>query len=160
MHGSDILNALTSFREGFYLMTELHQILVFIGLIALTVLVLSLVYHLVKGSLYLAFYIVKGSLYLAYYSVKLPLLLIYYAFKGTFSLIFIPLSGHHHHRTHVMVRTTYPEIKTKTPEEETIKINHFCPTCGKPFTSVMENLFVSNNRCFCEACGAKAEISA
>ncbi len=166
MNGSDILNSLISLRENFHLMTEVHQIMIFVGLIALTVLALSLVYYLVKGVLYLTFYIVKGSLYLTYYSVKLPLLIVYYTLKGITQLVFMPFTDHrpHNHRrvrAHVMVRASYPEIKTKTPEgEKTVKINHFCPTCGKPFTSVMENLFVSNNRCFCEACGSKAEITA
>ncbi|MHA1519811.1 MAG: hypothetical protein ACTSRK_06465 [Promethearchaeota archaeon] len=165
MNPSDMLNSLISLRENFHLMSETHQILIFVGLIALTVLTLSLVYYLVKGVLYLTFYIVKGSLYLAYYSVKLPLQIVFYTLKGITQLVFMPFTYHrpHNHRrirAHVIVRASYPEIKTKTPGEETIKINHFCPTCGKPFTSVMENLFVTSDRCFCESCGAKAEITA
>lgn len=147
MHGSEFIEMLTSFREGFATMAGSHQALAFVGLIALTVLALSLVYYIVKGTLYLTYYVVKGSLYLAYYSIKLPLMVIYYIFKGIVSIIIPPRREYQ--------PTPITAKITSSPMQQTV---HYCPDCGKPFTPVMEGIFQKTHQCFCEACGAKAEI--
>ena len=133
----------------------LFQIFIIIGLIALTIAALVLVYYILKGLTYLLYYIFKG---------------LYYLFKGIF-LGFYKLFEAFYHAISGKPKKNKQEI-SPPPEGPIIprehfpsvigrnefKIPNYCTECGQQITESMSSLLISRGIGYCFYCGKEFKI--
>jgi hypothetical protein len=128
------------------------QILIIIGLIALTIAVLVLVYYILKGVAYLLYYLFKG-LYLLLKAI----------FTGIYKLLeelFYAISGKPRKKVQKItppsnVPINIPEYTPKSQEVTNVKIPYYCTECGQKITESMNSLLVSRGVAFCFYCGTE-----
>ncbi len=131
------------------------QILIIIGLIALTIAALVLVYYILKGLAYLLYYIFKG---------------LYYLFKGIF-LGFYKLFEAFYHAISGKPKKSKQEILAipETPqfsreyfpnkiEQNKFKIPNYCTECGQKITESMSSLLTSRGVGYCFHCGKEFNL--
>jgi len=135
----------------------LTQILVSIGLIAITIAALILVYYILKGVAYLLYYLFKG---------------LYYLFKGIFlgiyklfEALYYVISGKPKKKEVVIPQTLEPPSIPPTQisnliQQNEIRIPNYCTECGEKITESMESLLTSRGVAFCFYCGKQFEIRA
>jgi hypothetical protein len=131
------------------------QILIIIGLIALTIAALVLVYYILKGVAYLLYYLFKG-LYLLLKAI----------FTGIYKLfeeLYYTISGKPRKKAH---RITPPPSEPIIPPEESpmyqevkdVKIPYYCTECGQKITESMNSLLTSRGVAFCFHCGKEFKL--
>ncbi|MFX1571402.1 MAG: hypothetical protein ACFFB0_01525 [Promethearchaeota archaeon] len=128
----------------------ISQILIIVGLIALSIAVLVLVYYLLKGLAYLLYYIFKGLYYL-FKGIFLGLYKFFEAFYYVISgkrkkvkqeILIIPDSS----------QTSRENIPHKI-DQITSKIPIYCTECGQRITESMAFLLTSQGVGYCFHCG-------
>ena len=122
------------------------QVLVIIGIIAVVVLVVTLVYYIIKGIAYLIYYIFKGIFYLLKY--------IGYGFYKLFEGFYLLVSGKSKSQTQ---KNTKINIQDNIPKDLRISLE-YCIECGKRVTSNMKKRLQVKGIVFCVNCGARLRI--
>jgi hypothetical protein len=133
----------------------LTQILVFIGIIALTIATIVLVYYILKGVAYLLYYLFKG---------------LYYLFKGIFlgiyklfEAIYNAIKRKPNKKEEPIPQTLEPpaippeQISNLILRNE-IRVPTYCTECGQKITESMKSLLTSRSIAFCFYCGKQYEI--
>jgi hypothetical protein len=133
------------------------QILVSIGIIAVTIAAIVLVYYILKGVAYLLYYLFKGL----YYLFKDLFLGIYKLFETLYHAI----SG----KPKTTIEPIPPTLETPSIhakpisnfiQRNEIRIPNYCTECGEKITESMESLLTSRGVAFCFYCGKEFEIRA
>ncbi|MFX0027762.1 MAG: hypothetical protein ACFE8B_01010 [Candidatus Hermodarchaeota archaeon] len=135
----------------------LTQILLIIGILALLIGVIILVYYILKGVAYLLYYLFKG---------------LYYLFKGIFvglyklfEALYYAISGKPKKEKKIL--TPVPE-HSPIPIQQNLthyeidqaKIPSYCTECGYKLTESMQSLLISRGIAFCFKCGMQFELKA
>ena len=135
----------------------LTQILVIVGIIALTIAAIVLVYYILKGVAYLLYYLFKGL----YYLLKGIFLGIYKLLES----LYYAISGKPKKKEETIPQT--PQPPTIPPEQisnliqqNEIRIPTYCTECGQKITESMGSLLTSRGVAFCFYCGKEFEIRA
>ncbi|MFW9897031.1 MAG: hypothetical protein ACFFD7_14590 [Candidatus Thorarchaeota archaeon] len=133
----------------------LTQILIIIGLIAITIAVLVLVYYILKGLAYFLYYLFKGL----YLFLKAIFTGIYKIFKDMYYVI----SGKSRKKPPVMPYPSIksnisPEYSSKYQEVKSEKIPYYCTECGQKLTVSMSKLLTSRGIAFCFSCGKEFKL--
>ncbi|MHA2181435.1 MAG: hypothetical protein ACXAAH_08435 [Promethearchaeota archaeon] len=131
------------------------QILIIVGLIALTIAALVLVYYILKGVAYLLYYLFKG-LYLLLKAI----------FTGIYKLfeeLFYSISGKPRKKIQEVTPPSgepinLPEYTSEFQEESNIKIPYYCTECGQKITESMNSLLTSQGVAFCFYCGTEFKL--
>ncbi|MFX1278900.1 MAG: hypothetical protein ACFFA3_05745 [Promethearchaeota archaeon] len=133
----------------------LTQILVAIGIIAILIGAIILVYYILKGVGYLLYYLFKG---------------LYYLFKGIFiglyklfEALYYAISGKPKKQKGKILPTTEVQV---TPVEQRLsqygiereKIPSYCTECGHKLTESMQFLLISKGFAYCFHCGMQFEL--
>jgi hypothetical protein len=163
----DFSNIATAWQEivNWFLAQPLFaQVLVIIGVVAVLVLAVILVYYVLKGIGYLIYYLFKGI----YYLFKGIGLLIYKIFEGLYYVI----SGKPKPKKCCEVpnvqqptqqqSTQPPQVKEeepivpiqKTPQVVSSEVT-FCSDCGSKFTDTMLQSLSDTGVAYCIHCGSK-----
>ena len=132
------------------------QIVIIIGLIALTIAALVLVYYILKGVAYLLYYLFKG-LYLLLKAI----------FTGIYKLfeeLYYEISGKPRKKDQ---KITHPssepiQIPVNIPKFQDIKkekIPYYCTECGQKITDSMNTLLTSRGVAFCFYCGKEFKLN-
>lgn len=154
------IEAIMAFRGWLHALPMIYQILVLIGLVALTVGVLSLVYYAVKGAIILCIEIVKATI-------------------NIIKSIIEAITNHTKAPTRQSRRSRYeyrqpvPPVAPAAPTAPTaplspmpprplnvttaVQVLH-CPECGEQFTPEMMKLMANKHNVFCEFCGKELEF--
>lgn len=133
----------------------LTQILVIIGIVALTIAAIVLVYYILKGVAYLLYYLFKGL----YYLLKGIFLGIYKLIEA----LYYTISGKPKKRKESIPQTLEPpkippaQISNLITQNK-IKIPTYCTECGQKITNSMQSLLTSRGVAFCFYCGKQFEI--
>ena len=131
------------------------QILLGIGIIAVLIGVIVLVYYILKGVAYLLYYLFKG---------------LYYLFKGIFvgiyklfEALYYAISGKPKKQKNTLTHIpesppipVQPELTNFKLEE--VKIPSYCTECGHKLTKSMQSLLASRGTAFCFHCGMQFEL--
>jgi hypothetical protein len=133
----------------------LTQILVLIGIIAITIAALVLVYYILKGVAYLLYYLFKGL----YYLLKGIFLGIYKLFEA----FYYAISGKPKNSKEPIPATLEPPVIppeqiSNLLQRNEISIPNYCTECGQKITKSMESLLTSRRIAFCFYCGKQYEI--
>ena len=141
---------------GYFLdLPLLSQILIIIGLVAITIAALVLVYYILKGLVYLLYYIFKGLYYL-FKGIFLGLSKLFESFyhaisgkskKGKQKLLSIPESPQ-------FSREYFPN----KIEQNKFKIPNYCTECGQKITKSMSSLLISRGVGYCFHCGKEFKL--
>ncbi len=131
------------------------QILIIIGLIALTIAALVLVYYILKGVAYLLYYLFKG-LYLLLKAI----------FTGIYKLLeglYYAISGKPRKKAPQITSLPSepiipPEDSPMSPEVTDVKIPYYCTECGQKITESMNTLLTSRGVAFCFYCGKEFKL--
>ncbi len=140
------------------------QVLVIIGVVAVLVLAVILVYYVLKGVAYLIYYLFKGI----YYLLKGIGLLFYKIFEG----LYYAISGKpkpqkccetpNEQQTQQQQSTQQPpqvEEEPIVPIQKTPQVVHpeitFCSECGNKFTDTMLESLSTSGVAYCIHCGSK-----
>ncbi|MFX0023094.1 MAG: hypothetical protein ACFE9S_12275 [Candidatus Hermodarchaeota archaeon] len=136
------------------------QVLVIIGVVAVLVLAVILVYYVLKGVGYLIYYLFKGI----YYLLKGIGLLFYKIFEG----LYYAISGKPRPpKTEAPQETTQqpPQQPPQVEEEPIVPIQKssqlvrpevtFCSECGNKFTDTMLESLSTTGVAYCIHCGSK-----
>ena len=133
----------------------LSQILMIIGIIALTILAVVLIYYVLKGVAYLLYYLFKGL----YYLFKS----IFHGLYKLFEALYYAISGKLKKKEEMTPQT--PEVPTIPPqqvpnliERNEIRIPSYCTECGQKITESMESLLISRGTAYCFYCGKDFEL--
>ena len=127
------------------------QILILVGVIAVLVLAVVIVYYVLKGVAYLVYYILKG----VYYLLKGIGLLIYKLCEGLYYII----SGKP--KPNILQQQSQPQIRKQiiqyAPIQKNSRETHhevtFCSECGKKFSESMLHTLSENDIVYCIHCG-------
>jgi hypothetical protein len=163
------LEALLALRGWIQALPLIYQILVFAGIVALTVGVLSIVYYIVKGAIVLAIELVKATFNLikslveaiANHARAPPR----YRYKKVHPIQpprpprppQAPLPP----KAPMPARAAYqdPALPARPIDESTVEVETLhCPECGEAFTPAMVNLMKVDRQVFCEFCGKQLEF--
>lgn len=133
----------------------LSQILVIIGIIALTIATIVLVFYILKGVAYLLYYIFKGS----YNLLKGIFIGIYKLFEA----IWYALTGKPKNKKVKSSVLREPQsnptnVISKLIERNEIRIVNYCTECGQKITDSMNSLLTSRGRAFCFYCGNEFKL--
>jgi len=126
------------------------QILFIFGIVAITVLVITGVYYLLKGIAYLIYYCLKGLFYL----IKGITFGLYKLFEGLYRLI----SGKPANKKQMNCCQNKNEMEAKEIQKVPISIPktsvaQYCNQCGNKFTERMSQQLVSSGMVYCVNCG-------
>ena len=132
-----------------------NQILIVIGLIALTIAAIVVVYYVLKGVAYLLYYIFKG-LYLIFKSI----------YTGLSELLedsTYTIFGKSRKKDQIITPPSNEPISspanTSNFEEKTdLKIPYYCTECGQKLTKSMNALLTSRGVAFCFYCGEEFKL--
>lgn len=127
------------------------QILVLVGVIAVLVLAVVIVYYVLKGVAYLVYYLLKG----VYYLLKGIGLLIYKLIEG----LYYNISGKP--KPNTLQQQNQPQINKQILQNAPIQKNFrdvhpevtFCSECGNKFSDSMLHTLSENNIVYCIHCG-------
>ena len=133
----------------------LSQILIIVGIVALVIAAVILVYYILKGVVYLLSYIFKG---------------LHYLFKGIFlgvyklyELLYYAISGKPREKKQII--TPAPEKSTDSIEQPSRIIERndatfpkYCTECGQEITESLESLLISKGVAFCFYCGNQFKL--
>ncbi|MFW9821962.1 MAG: hypothetical protein ACFFE4_03460 [Candidatus Thorarchaeota archaeon] len=133
----------------------LGQILIIIGLIAITIAALVLVYYILKGLAYLLYYLSKG--------LYLFLKAIFTGIYRIFEEIFYAISGKPRKKSQKIILPTSESKETseyspKTHEVPPEKIPYYCTECGQKLTESMGTLLTARGIAFCFSCGKEFKL--
>ena len=141
---------------GWYLNLPLFsQILIIIGLIALTIASLVLFYYILKGLAYLLYYLFKG---------------LYYLFKGIFLGFYKLFEAFYHaisgkpkkSKQEILPIPEIPKLSREyipnKIEQNKLKIPHYCTECGQKITESMSSLLTSTGVGYCFHCGKEFKL--
>ncbi len=136
--------------------TLFSQILIIVGIIAVSIAAVILVYYILKGVVYLLYYLFKGL----YYLFKALFLGIYKLFE----LIFYAISGKPREKKNIIKPTTDQPIvlDDQSPqifERDDIDFPNFCSECGRKITESLEPLLISRGVAFCFYCGNEFKVT-
>ena len=131
------------------------QVLIIIGLIALTIAALVLAYYILKGVAYLLYYLFKG-LYLLFKAI----------FTGIYKLfeeLYYTISGKPRKKAQKITLPptepiVSPENIPKSQEVTDVKIPYYCTECGQKITDSMNTLLSSRDVAFCFYCGKEFKL--
>jgi hypothetical protein len=132
------------------------QILVLIGVVAVLVLAVILVYYILKGVAYLIYYLLKGI----YYLLKGIGLLFYKLFEG----LYYAISGKprpiknpepEQQPTPQVVKEEEPIVPVQSTEQVVRPEVAYCTECGNKFTDSMLQTLSERGVAFCIHCGNK-----
>jgi len=132
-----------------------NQILIGIGLLALIIASLVLVYYILKGVAYLLYYVFKG-LYLIFKSI----------YTGLSELLegsTYKISGKSRKKDQIITSTSNeptssPEVSTNFEEANNQKLPYYCTECGQKLTESMNALLTSRGKAFCFYCGEEFKL--
>lgn len=160
------LQGLIEFKSFFAAQVWWAQILILLGLIAVTVAAFAIVY-----------YVIKGIIYLIVEAVKLIIAIIKSIFKPslvnqsskTVSVAPAPTSAPVQQiivttPVQTTMQTSIPAVRTTMAPQQTVtvkpvaKSNLFCPMCGEAFTEQMIILSKNQSKVFCEYCGNGVDV--
>ncbi len=127
------------------------QILILVGVIAILVLAVVIVYYVLKGVAYLVYYILKG----VYYLFKGIGLLIYKIFEA----LYYGISGES--KPNTIQQQNQPQLREQIIQKAPIQKNSrevhaevtFCSECGKKFSGSMIQTLSENDVVYCIHCG-------
>ena len=133
----------------------LSQILMIIGIIALTILAVVLIYYILKGVAYLLYYLFKGLYYLfksIFHGLYKLFEALYYAISGKPK----PESG-----TPAQEQQAPPQVEKQpepiTPVQKTYQTVNpdvaFCSECGNKFSGSMVQTLSNKGFVYCIHCG-------
>lgn len=136
------------------------QVLVLIGVFAVLVLAVILVYYILKGVGYLVYYLLKG----VYYLLKGIGLLFYKLFEG----LYYAISGKPKPQSNTETpqqaqqQQQAPQVKEEEPIVPIQKSSQlvrpevtFCSECGSRFTDTMLHSLTETGVAYCIHCGSK-----
>lgn len=140
----------------FFQQTLFSQILIIVGIIAVSIAAVVLVYYILKGVAYLLYYLFKGL----YYLFKALLLGIYKLFE----LIFYAISGKPRKKKNYIKSTPDKPIvlNDQSPqifENNDIEFPNYCTECGRKITESLEPLLISRGVAFCFYCGNEFKVT-
>lgn len=133
------------------------QIILVIGVIALLIGVIILIFYILKGVAYLLYYLFKG---------------LYYLFKGIFiglyklfEALYYAISGKPKKWKGKILTTTDVQV---TPVQQRLSqygierenIPSYCTECGHKLTESMQSLLISRGSAYCFHCGMQFELKA
>jgi hypothetical protein len=132
-----------------------NQILIIIGLIALVIVALVLVYYVVKGVVYLLYYLFKGL----YYLFKS----IYTRLSKLFEGLSYAISGEPRKKDQTIPPISNelispPEQVSNFEEKTEVKTPYYCTECGQTITVSMNSLLTSRGVAFCFFCGKEFKL--
>ncbi|MBD3255386.1 MAG: hypothetical protein GF383_09850 [Candidatus Lokiarchaeota archaeon] len=135
------------------------QILVAVGILAISVLVITLIYYIIKGICYLIYYLFKGLYYLA----KGIVVGIYSFFRWLYFAIFGKQEKQFGDETSSESQEEEDWERT-IPETSELVVSPprsllYCPECGSKFTDSMSERLKSDNRVYCVFCGSKFDAN-
>ena len=141
---------------GWYLNLPLFgQVLLIIGLIALTILALILVYYILKGVGYLLYYLFKGI----YYLLKFLFLGIYKLFEALYYAITGKPRKEKKEPPKITEIQAIPNIYNKSfIVKDNIKIPSYCTECGQKTTESQGQLLISTGIAHCYYCGKEFKL--
>ncbi len=141
---------------GWFLELSLFiQILIVIGLIALTIAALVLVYYILKAVAYLLYYLFKGLYYL--------LKGIYTGLSKLFEELTYTISGKPRKKDQtippISAELIEPPVHASNFEEVTdVKIPYYCTECGQKITESVNALLTERGIAFCFYCGTEFKL--
>lgn len=161
-HGfSYFLEFFANFQGWLHSLPMLNQILIFIGLVALTVGISVVIYYIIKGAFKLTFEVIKAAVHIL---------------KGFFDALFnharaprhpqyrrqaLPTSSPYLRKTtrtmpvHSVSAPVSPTSASATSIPQTAI---HCPDCGELFTPEMVQVMQEQKHVFCEFCGKNLEL--
>lgn len=129
-----------------YLQQPLYgQVLAIIGIIAILVLTVLLIYYIIKGIAYLIYYSIKGVFYLLKY--------IGYGFFKLFEGFYLLVSGKSKYKSQNNNQFNIWNNSTKEPRI----FLEYCSECGKRLSNKMKNYLKKNEIVYCVNCGTRIE---
>jgi hypothetical protein len=147
---------ISTFMQMFAGLDPVFQILLIVGAVAIIALSFTLVYYIIKGTLYLIYYILKGVAYLIYYILKGLYLLLKAIGQGIVKILEAFGNG----VDHIINSNNTPEKvgarMLAIPNPKTVDAKRYCVMCGSIYTSMMEQALHEDGHCFCQNCGTKA----
>ncbi len=150
---SSISETFLAFRGWLHSLPVFNQILIFIGLVALTVGFCTIIYYIVKGAFVLSIELLKTSI-------------------NILKTIIQSISRHihapkHYSKTTQRYRTDInkvykpaSQIETHRPATSKMEASRqiHCPECGQSFTPEMIQVMQEQHHVFCEYCGKSLEF--
>ncbi|MHA1914778.1 MAG: hypothetical protein ACW986_05435 [Promethearchaeota archaeon] len=135
--------------------TLLSQILIIVGVVAISIAAVILVYYILKGLAYFLYYIFKGL----YYLFKAIFLGCYKLFE----LLFYVISGKPRGKKQIITPpsdqpTVLIEPSPKMVERSEVEMPNFCTECGQKITESLESLLISRGVAFCFYCGNEFKV--
>jgi len=169
-HMSDemtFFQGLLEFKAFFAAQVWWGQLLILLGLIAVTVAAFAIVYYVIKGIFYILIEAIKVAVAILK-SIFKPAVTTNQSFPPVQSAPIPATSTVQQVIVTAPVQTTMqssiPAVRTTMATQPavttiaTTKPNLFCPMCGEAFTEQMVNLAKNQNKVFCEFCGNGVEI--
>ncbi|MHA2391768.1 MAG: hypothetical protein ACXAEX_07345 [Promethearchaeota archaeon] len=133
----------------------LSQILIIIGIIAIAIAAIVLVYYILKGVAYLIYYIFKGL----YYLLKGIFISIYKLFEA----LWYAISGRPKKKAvkipppHEPQEITLENVPVLIKRNE-LRIANYCTECGQKITDSMNSLLISRGTAYCFYCGNEFKL--
>jgi len=121
------------------------QVLAIIGIIAILVSIVILIYYIIKGIAYLIYYSIKGVFYLLKY--------IGYGFFKLFEGFYLLVSGKSKYKSR---NNNQFNIRNSSTMEHRIFLE-YCSECGKRLNNKMKDHLEKNEIVFCVNCGTRIE---
>jgi len=141
---------------GWFLELSLFfQVLIVIGLIAITIASLVLAYYILKGVAYLLYYLFKGL----YHLFKV----IYTGLSKLFEELSYAISGKPRKKDQGTPSTSKesigsPEYTSHLKEIVEEKIPYYCTECGQKITDSLNTLLTERGVAFCFFCGKEFKL--
>lgn len=150
---SSVIETCSAFRGWLHSLPVLNQILIFIGLVALTVGFFTIIYYIIKGAFALSIELLRASI-------------------NILKALIQSISRHIHAPKHysqptqryrpVTNRVFRPasQIEANRPLKSKMEAPQqiHCPECGQTFTPEMIQVMQEQHHVFCEYCGKSLEF--
>ncbi|MFX1529205.1 MAG: hypothetical protein ACFFB4_16650 [Promethearchaeota archaeon] len=153
---------LQEFMEWFLSIPLYGQVLVVIGIAAVLVLTVIVVYYVIKGVVYLVYYILKG----VYLLLKGIGLLFYKLFKAIYYAISgkpcCPVEQKEEQEVNPNVQQKLEPQKIEPLEEQLDIIDPraaYCTSCGSGFSERMHQQLIERGIAYCALCGKGFKVN-
>ncbi|MHA2290207.1 MAG: hypothetical protein ACXABG_15585 [Promethearchaeota archaeon] len=134
----------------------LSQILILVGIIAISMAAVILIYYILKGVVYLLYYLFKGL----YYLFKA----LFLGIHKLFELIIYGIPGKPKENEKIIA--SIPEQpfgqdsqSSQLIDSDDLDLPNYCSDCGRKITESLESLLISQGVAFCFYCGNEFKVT-